>query len=251
MKKHTHNGFGLTTAALLVGVLGLGNAGAAQVGGVVLKPMQVAVMPMRVEVPRTVQRMNPRIVMRKHLSCKVWGTPVEFPHSVLLTNDGSAVVAAGTRVHYTTRGGKRYGNYTFSRALGRGASVYAPLSGDWARGASCTVSFVSSPARRQLHTYRRFQRPQVVDLHKQPTVRLAPMHARCRTGGEGEFVNHAELTNDRPRPIPAGTRIHYAVNSRVQGNYTFTAPLNMNQHVWIKLPSYTAAGLSCSVAFVK
>jgi len=275
MKKPTHNGLHLITVALLVGSLGLGNA-AAQASGVVLKPMRTV----RPGTIRVNQRMR---VLRKHLSCKVWGTPVEFPDSVLLTNDGTAVIAAGTRVHYfVTRGGIPSGNYTFTKALRRGASTYASLPGGSARGAACTVRFVAAPTHLQVQrpqmavgirktTVRRLPPPRQVikrtmatpkpmriarprkpqikgPLH---TVRLAPMHLRCRTAGEGEFVNNVVLTNDRPRPILAGTKIHYAVNGQVYGNYTFKAPLNMNQYVLVKLSTYTAKNLSCSVAFLK
>jgi len=240
MKKHAHNGMGLAAAALLVGALGLGNSASAQAAGAVIMPMHGATAPL------TVRRMTPGITVKKHLSCKVWGTPVEFPHSVLLTNDGMVTIAAGSRVHYVTKGGNRHGDYTFTKALAHGASIYAPLSGDWARGAPCTVRFEAPLPHAQ--------RPAVGHITgpiTRPIVALPPLHALCRTGGDGEFVNKAELTNDSVRTIPAGTRIHYAVNDKVQGDYTFTAPLNRNQHVVFKLSLYTAVGLPCSVTFLK
>ena len=238
MKKYNQKQLGLAVAALLVGTLGLGNAALAQTGSA-LKPMYLAAAPMRTAMPH--------FTLKKHLSCKAWGSPAEFPHSVLLTNDGTTAIAAGTRVHYVTKGGRRYGDYTFTKTLAHGAHVYAPLSGDTAAGVPCTVTFQVPLPRAQ----RPSSMTMSTDRQINKNVFRNMLHATCRTGGTGEFVNKAVLTNDRSVVIPTGTRIHYAVNNKVQGNYTFAAPLNSHQGVVIKLSRYTASGLPCSVAFLK
>ncbi len=259
MKKPTHIGLSLTAAALLVSVLGLGNSAVAQAGGVVLKPMRMTT-----------------IVMKKHLSCKVWGTPVEFPDSVLLTNNGAAVIAAGTRVHYyVTRGGRPTGNYTFTKALRRGASAYAPLPGGSARGAACTVRFMAAPTRLQFH------RPQIVPGTRKTAIRrlpprqaLKPMrtvmpqtiqrmrlnqritlrkHLSCKVWGTPvEFPDFVLLTNDGAAVIAAGTRVHYYVTrgGRPTGNYTFTKALRRGASTYAPLPGGSARGARCTVRFV-
>jgi hypothetical protein len=230
MKKHIQKDLSLVAAALLVGSLGFGNSALAQ-NSVTPHRMYLAAMP--------------HFTLKKHLSCKAWGSPAEFPRTVLLTNDGSAVIAKGTRVHYVTKGGKRHGDYTFTKKLVHGASVYAPLSGDTAAGVPCTVSFVAPRPHVMRHAQMGAMKPGHIKIFQ------VPMHVKCVTAGDGEFVNKAILTNDRLKVIPAGTGVHYAVNSKVQGNYTFAAPLRPQQKRVITLSSYTANNLSCSVTFQK
>gem|GEM_PF-6610795 len=179
------------------------------------------------------------------LSCEAWGEPEEFPSGLKLTNTGSVVIAAGTRIHWAMKGGNPSGNFTFAHALAPGKFVAAPgVSGGWGAGAPCTVHFTTGP----LHS--KVAAPALGQPEPISGLALAPLHATCLTGGEGEFVDHAALRNDGPRTIPAGTKIHYAVNPQVQGSYTFGAPLDTKQQVWLELPKSTAAGLSCSVTFL-
>lgn len=191
----------------------------------------------------TVQ-MSPKANTARHLSCKVWGTPVEFPDQVLLTNDGNIAIPAGTKVHWQTRDHARSGNFTLPKTLAVGKSAYAPEPGGYARGAPCDVSFVTGPLNR-----RPTSNMTVDTTH--PVLKLAPLHAKCYAAGPAEFPDRVVFLNDGPRTIPAGTHIRWAFNAQVKGLFTVPKALPHNQRVGTHLSPSPGGHATCTAKLVK
>ena len=79
-----------------------------------------------------------------HLDCKVWGTPVEFPSDVLLTNTGSIAVAAGTKIHWDVPAPHYQGSVMLAAPLAVGGHLFLNnvLAGGAVAGTPCTTSIV-------------------------------------------------------------------------------------------------------------
>lgn len=187
---------------------------------------------------------NPKIKVVRHLSCKVWGTPSEFPDTVLLTNDGNITIPAGTRIHWRVKNGARSGNFTFPHALAVGGSIYAPEPGGYARGAICDVSFITRP--------RHLRKPNNMTMNpNRPILKLAPLRVRCFAAGPAEFPDRLVFNNDGPRTIPMGTHVHWAFNAKVQGTYTFGKPLPHGKSIGMPLYPSPGGNAKCSASVVK
>lgn len=76
---------------------------------------------------RTVQQLDPgiAIVAVKKATCKVAGTPSEFPDDIWFTNKGTVVLTAGTKISWSLPGYGATKKHTLVADLAPGAGVYA------------------------------------------------------------------------------------------------------------------------------
>lgn len=90
-------------------------------------------------------------------------------------------------------------------------------------------------------------------------LRLARLHLACKAAGAPEeFPTGIRLTNDGARPIPAGTRIHWAMNRDIkhppihrQGEYTFAAALPRGKSIGLAgVMNGAGQGEPCTVTFL-
>jgi hypothetical protein len=76
---------------------------------------------------RTVQQLDTGIAIAaiKKATCKVAGTPSEFPDDIWFTNKGNVVLSAGTKISWTLAGYGAAKKHTLVADLAPGAGVYA------------------------------------------------------------------------------------------------------------------------------
>ena len=79
-----------------------------------------------------------------HLGCPVWGTPVDFPNDVELTNTGGATIPSGYKIHWDVPAPHHEGTYTFTAPLPAGQHVFIgnAVPGGAGRGEQCTTTAV-------------------------------------------------------------------------------------------------------------
>jgi len=79
------------------------------------------------------------------LECKSWGTPVEFPSDILLSNTGTMSLAAGTKIHWDMPAPHYQGNYTLTAPLPAGGHVfvYNVIVGGAAAGTLCNANVIN------------------------------------------------------------------------------------------------------------
>jgi len=76
----------------------------------------------------------------KKATCKVAGTPSEFPDDIWFTNKGNVVLSAGTKISYTLPGYGAAKKHTLVADLAPGAGVYAHnVNGGVEAGHDCTA----------------------------------------------------------------------------------------------------------------
>jgi hypothetical protein len=81
-------------------------------------------------------------------------------------------------------------------------------------------------------------------------LQLAPLHVACAAAGSPDFVHYGLLTNDGPRPVPAGSKVQWVMGKK-SGNYTFAASLPLHKAAQFDLHFTTAAAQACTATFVK
>lgn len=75
---------------------------------------------------RVVQQVDTGIAMViKKATCKVAGSPSEFPDDIWFTNKGNVVLPAGTKINWKLAGYNNSKNHTLVADLAPGAGVYA------------------------------------------------------------------------------------------------------------------------------
>ena len=110
-------------------------------------------------------------------------------------------------------------------------------------------SLAAMVAANAASTYQ-VMKPNQAIIQAKPQLKLAPLHVTCAAIGSPEFVHYGLLTNDGPRTIPAGSKVHWVMGKH-SGNYTFTAALVHNKAAEFNLHFTTAATAPCSATFVQ
>ena len=174
------------------------------------------------------------------LTCKVQGTPVEFPDDILIRNAGRAVVRKGTKIHWQIPNTSRQGDYTFTADLAPGASKFlnGVLPGGHPAGATCKVTVKSAVLLK----------PAVV------TPRIMYKLSCVVQGTPVEFPDDVMLKNVGASAIPAGKKIHWAIpNTSRKGDVTLTANLAPGATKFLSgvLPGGHPAGAACTATVVQ
>ena len=106
--------------------------------GVIVKPK--AEVQLRATPAVTVAKMK----LVPSVSCKVQGTPVEFPDDIYIFNDGPAMVPKGTMIHWSIPSSNMQGEYTLLADLERGKGVFISGALPGGHGAGpCTASIMN------------------------------------------------------------------------------------------------------------
>jgi hypothetical protein len=119
------------------GVVG-GGLSAGTKCGVIVKPK--AEVQLRTTSAVTIAKMK----LVPSVSCKVQGTPVEFPDDIYILNDGAAMVPKGTTIHWSIATSNMQGDYTLLADLERGKGVFISGALPGGHGAGpCTASIIN------------------------------------------------------------------------------------------------------------
>ena len=102
-------------------------AGGAVAAVLVMTTLAIAASGQQGTSNRTVQQLDTGIAIAaiKKATCKVAGSPSEFPDDIWFTNKGNVVLSAGTKISWTLAGYGAAKKHTLVADLAPGAGVYA------------------------------------------------------------------------------------------------------------------------------
>ncbi|MFN3197647.1 MAG: hypothetical protein ACE366_04400 [Bradymonadia bacterium] len=109
---------------------------------------------------RPVHHKNAAKIKLNVASCGFYGTPVEFPNDVQITNKGRNTLKKGTRIQWRNGNGAHKGVYKLTSDLAAGATVSAHnvVPGGIPAGASCTAKVLRRRVIDQAAKPRRVRR---------------------------------------------------------------------------------------------
>ena len=119
--------------------------------------------------------------------------------------------------------------------------------------AATALAFACSLAALQTATAANLSvaKPGTMTVQPVPHLRLAPLHVKCAAAGAPDFVHYGLLTNDGPRAIPEGSRVHWVMANGHSGYYKFASILPRRKAAEFDLHFYTSARNPCTAKFVK
>ena len=85
------------------------------------------------------------LTVQPHLDCRAYGTPIDFPDDIILTNEGPGTVRAGTRIRWRMEGGNGGVHVLPALAPKQSTYIFNANPGGIPTGRKCKADILGKP----------------------------------------------------------------------------------------------------------
>jgi hypothetical protein len=193
-----------------------------------------------------------RTVQQVRISCKVHGTPAEFPNDLQIKNIGKAEIKKGTKLSWSTKGQK--GVYTLKKALlpSKHQLLSNVMKNGLPAGSNCAVR-VKSDTRRVVTAANRVRANRAATTARSNRRPEKKMGISCTVNGTpSEFPNDIQIKNLGNVVIKKGVNISWSTKGE-RGVVRVKENLSPKKTAFFSnvLKNGLSAGTRCSAKLTK